>query len=235
MLVSNLGPEVTDEDLKELFVEHGGPIKKAEIFYKQDGTSSGQGEVVFKKRADADKAIKTLNNVPLDGKPLQLALVGVSSAAAPQPARGAGATTYGSLSAFPPLPLCIPLATSISLPVCMRTREVALKLCLRNRTMTLARASVVFALSSVCSRAVPALAVVCVSSSRSCQFDPLGLKKWHCRQGNHHRRRRRRTAGWWFRGWVCCWNANVWRRWWRLPWRRQVLAGWGCTLCVCLA
>ena len=85
MLVSNLGPEVTDEDLKELFVEHGGPIKKAEIFYKQDGTSSGQGEVVFKKRADADKAIKTLNNVPLDGKPLQLALVGVSSAAAPQP------------------------------------------------------------------------------------------------------------------------------------------------------
>ena len=90
MLVSNLGPEVTDEDLKELFVEHGGPIKKAEIFYKQDGTSSGQGEVVFKKRADADKAIKTLNNVPLDGKPLQLALVGVSSAAAPRPARGAG-------------------------------------------------------------------------------------------------------------------------------------------------
>jgi hypothetical protein len=35
MLVSNLGPEVTDEDLEELFQEHGGPIKKAEIFYKQ--------------------------------------------------------------------------------------------------------------------------------------------------------------------------------------------------------
>ena len=138
MLVSNLGPEVTDEDLKELFVEHGGPIKKAEIFYKQDGTSSGQGEVVFKRRSDADKAIKTLNNVPLDGKPLQLALVGVSSAAAPQPARGAGATTYGSLSVFPPLPLCIPLATFIPLPVCMRAREVSLKLCVRNRTMTLA-------------------------------------------------------------------------------------------------
>jgi len=55
MLVSNLGPEVTDEDLQELFEEHGGPIKKAEIFYKQDGSSSGQGEVVFKRRADADK------------------------------------------------------------------------------------------------------------------------------------------------------------------------------------
>jgi hypothetical protein len=55
MLVSNLGPEVTDEDLEELFQEHGGPIKKAEIFYKQDGTSSGQGEVIFKRRADADK------------------------------------------------------------------------------------------------------------------------------------------------------------------------------------
>ena len=165
MLVSNLGPEVTDEDLKELFVEHGGPIKKAEIFYKQDGTSSGQGEVVFKKRADADKAIKTLNNVPLDGKPLQLALVGVSSAAAPQPARGAGATTYGSLSAFPPLPLCIPLATSTSLPVCMRTREVALKLCLRNRTMTLASQHVLL-LFSRCHLCVPALlphSLSCVS------------------------------------------------------------------------
>jgi hypothetical protein len=55
ILVSNLGPEVTDEDLEELFQEHGGPIKKAEIFYKQDGTSSGQGEVIFKRRADADK------------------------------------------------------------------------------------------------------------------------------------------------------------------------------------
>ena len=55
MLVSNLGPEVTDEDLDELFTEHGGPIKKAEIFYKQDGTSSGTGEVIFKRRADADK------------------------------------------------------------------------------------------------------------------------------------------------------------------------------------
>ncbi len=30
-----MGPEVTDEDLQELFEEHGGPIKKADIFYKQ--------------------------------------------------------------------------------------------------------------------------------------------------------------------------------------------------------
>ena len=27
---------------QELFMEHGGPIKRAEVFYKQDGTSSGQ-------------------------------------------------------------------------------------------------------------------------------------------------------------------------------------------------
>mmetsp|Transcript_95291 Transcript_95291/g.139152 ORF Transcript_95291/g.139152 Transcript_95291/m.139152 type:complete len:346 (-) Transcript_95291:479-1516(-) len=85
MLVSNLGPEVTDEDLQELFEEHGGPIKKAEIFYKQDGSSSGQGEVVFKRRADADKVLNTLQNVPLDARPLQLALVGVTATPAPQP------------------------------------------------------------------------------------------------------------------------------------------------------
>lgn len=79
MLVSNLGPDVSSDDLQELFEEHGGPIKKAEVFYKQDGSSLGQGEVVFKRRADADKVLKTLQGVPLDGKGLQLVLVGVAS------------------------------------------------------------------------------------------------------------------------------------------------------------
>jgi len=51
MRLSNLGPEVTNQHLKDIF----GPILKAEIFYKQDGSSSGQGVVVFKRRADADK------------------------------------------------------------------------------------------------------------------------------------------------------------------------------------
>lgn len=41
MLVSGLGTEVTDEDLEELFTTNGGPVKKAEVFYKQDGTSTG--------------------------------------------------------------------------------------------------------------------------------------------------------------------------------------------------
>lgn len=61
MSVSNLGPEVTDEDLQELFEEHGGPLKSAEIFYKQGGESCGRGEVVFKRRADADKVSCSLS------------------------------------------------------------------------------------------------------------------------------------------------------------------------------
>jgi hypothetical protein len=28
--------------IQELFTDHGGPIKKAEVFYKQDGSSTGQ-------------------------------------------------------------------------------------------------------------------------------------------------------------------------------------------------
>eukprot|EP00802_Teleaulax_amphioxeia_P028124 Tamp_29692.p3 GENE.Tamp_29692~~Tamp_29692.p3 ORF type:complete len:152 (+),score=36.08 Tamp_29692:54-458(+) len=82
MLVSNLGPEVTSEDLQELFEEHGGPLKKALVFYNQDGSSLGQGEVIFRRRADADRALETLNGVPLDARPLQLAIVGVASAPA---------------------------------------------------------------------------------------------------------------------------------------------------------
>jgi hypothetical protein len=81
MLVSNLGAEVTSEDLQDLFEEHGGPLKKnAVVFYNQDGSSLGQGEVVFRRRADAEKALERLNGVPLDARPLQLALVGVDGA-----------------------------------------------------------------------------------------------------------------------------------------------------------
>ena len=89
MLVSNLGAEVTSEDLQELFEEHGGPLKKkAVVFYDQNGSSLGQGEVVFRRRADAEKALETLNGVPLDARPLQLALVGVASAPARDDLRG---------------------------------------------------------------------------------------------------------------------------------------------------
>lgn len=95
MLVSNLGPEVTEEDLQELFTEHGGPLKKVEVFYKQDGSSSGQAEVVFKQKKDAEKVLATLQSVPLDGKPLQLALVGIpaSASAFSRPAPAAATTT----------------------------------------------------------------------------------------------------------------------------------------------
>mmetsp|Transcript_8078 Transcript_8078/g.27057 ORF Transcript_8078/g.27057 Transcript_8078/m.27057 type:complete len:270 (-) Transcript_8078:157-966(-) len=82
MLVSNLAPGVTDQDLEELCEEHGGPVKSAEIFYKKDGASTGQGEVVFRQRAHAEKVLKGLQGVPLDGLPLKLALVGVPAQAA---------------------------------------------------------------------------------------------------------------------------------------------------------
>mmetsp|Transcript_24862 Transcript_24862/g.62760 ORF Transcript_24862/g.62760 Transcript_24862/m.62760 type:complete len:296 (-) Transcript_24862:187-1074(-) len=81
MLISNLGPEVTEEDLQDLCTEHGGPVKKLSIFFKADGTSTGTAEVVFKSKPAADKMLKTLQGVPLDGHPLNLALVGVPAAA----------------------------------------------------------------------------------------------------------------------------------------------------------
>ena len=80
VLVSNLGPEVDDEDLDKLFAQHSGPLQTAEVFKKADGTSTGTGEVVFTKREDAVKAIASLQGQPLAGKMLQLALVGVQPA-----------------------------------------------------------------------------------------------------------------------------------------------------------
>lgn len=72
--VSNLHYNVSNDDVRELFSEIG-PIKKAVVHYDKSGRSLGTAEVTFTTRDAAIRAIKKYNNLPLDGRPMQIKIV----------------------------------------------------------------------------------------------------------------------------------------------------------------
>ena len=79
--VSNLDHEVTEEDIEELFSSPIGDsktsvaLKSAVVNYNREGKSNGTATIVFARRSDAANAINEYHGVPLDGKPMQLAMV----------------------------------------------------------------------------------------------------------------------------------------------------------------
>lgn len=72
--ISNLHPQVTGADLEELFKDCGA--KSAHLHFDSEGQSLCTGEIIFKSISQAGSAIQKYQNVPLDEKPMHLALVG---------------------------------------------------------------------------------------------------------------------------------------------------------------
>lgn len=75
MHVSNLDFGVTQGDMKELFSSIG-KIKHVALHYDKNGRSQGTTEIIFERRVDALKAFNQYNGVPLDGRTMQLELMG---------------------------------------------------------------------------------------------------------------------------------------------------------------
>jgi RNA recognition motif-containing protein len=65
--VGNLPYTITDESLKELFVEYGQVDSSKVIMDRHSGRSKGYGFVEMPSNSEADKAIKALNGKLIDG------------------------------------------------------------------------------------------------------------------------------------------------------------------------
>ena len=68
--VGNLPYSVTDDELRETFSEFGDVTSAEVVTDKFSGQSKGFGFVDMPSNADADEAIKALNDQPLKGRKL---------------------------------------------------------------------------------------------------------------------------------------------------------------------
>ena len=72
ILVGNLGPTVTEQDIRSLFEKHGTVQRSKMMTDRLTGLSRGFGFVQMKTDSEAKEAIGALNGTDLNGKILKV-------------------------------------------------------------------------------------------------------------------------------------------------------------------
>jgi RNA recognition motif-containing protein len=72
ILVGNLNPNVTEQDIRSLFETHGAVQRSKMMTDRWTGLSRGFGFIQMKTDAEAEKAIVVLNGMDLNGKTLKV-------------------------------------------------------------------------------------------------------------------------------------------------------------------
>jgi cold-inducible RNA-binding protein len=70
ILVGNLNPDVTEQDIRPLFEKHGAVQRSKIMTDRGTGLSRGFGFIQMKTDAEAEQAIIALNGTELNGKAL---------------------------------------------------------------------------------------------------------------------------------------------------------------------
>ncbi|PHH90102.1 hypothetical protein CDD83_4527 [Cordyceps sp. RAO-2017] len=81
VIVSNLPKDVSEQQIKEYFVQSVGPIKRVDLVYGPNSVSRGIANVTFHKSDGASKAFQKLNGLLVDNRPIKIEIV-VSAAQA---------------------------------------------------------------------------------------------------------------------------------------------------------
>uniref|UniRef100_A0A0W0FM41 RRM domain-containing protein n=1 Tax=Moniliophthora roreri TaxID=221103 RepID=A0A0W0FM41_MONRR len=67
IIVSNLPPDVNEQQVKELFHTTVGPLREVSLTYDSNGRSKGVASVHFQRKGDGTKAYQQYNNRLIDG------------------------------------------------------------------------------------------------------------------------------------------------------------------------
>jgi THO complex subunit 4 len=72
IMVSNLPKDVSEQQIKEYFIQSVGPIKRVELVYGPNSQSRGIANVTFHKSDGASKAFQKLNGLLVDNRPIKV-------------------------------------------------------------------------------------------------------------------------------------------------------------------
>uniref|UniRef100_A0A098E4K5 RRM domain-containing protein n=1 Tax=Gibberella zeae (strain ATCC MYA-4620 / CBS 123657 / FGSC 9075 / NRRL 31084 / PH-1) TaxID=229533 RepID=A0A098E4K5_GIBZE len=79
IIVSNLPKDVSEQQIKDYFIQSVGPIKRVELVYGPNSQSRGVANVTFHKSDGASKAFQKLNGLLVDNRPIKI-VVGAAQA-----------------------------------------------------------------------------------------------------------------------------------------------------------